>query len=62
MLKDCEEVLEEHIFKELKEKTGEGSENFKKTTRELIADKGLDIYDFIKDQEEKKWYEEKRGF
>lgn len=62
LLKDCEEVLEKHIFKEIKEKTGESSEKFKKTTRELIADKGLDIYCYIRDQEEQKWYEEKGGF
>lgn len=62
LLKDCEEVLEEHIFKEIKKKTGEGSEQFKKTTRELIADKGLDIYCYIRDQEEQKWYEERGNF
>lgn len=62
LLKDCEEALEKHIFKEMKEKTGESSEKFKKTARELIANKGLDIYCYIRDQEEEKWYEEKGGF
>lgn len=62
LLKDCEEAFEKDILKKIKKKTGEGSEQFKKTTRELIADKGLDIYCYIRDQEEKKWYEERENF